>query len=191
MSQLATTADPLRPLLEKARSVFGEMCTIEQSILRDRDRILVAGWIMGSVLAELKEKVGHGCWLYWLGGHLPDIGETRARRCIALFDANRGLATNQANLPDLTFEDFDSNSARAFFGGYQVEKDRPQLEGDKKLAPQASFDAGTNRFAALFHRIKEGHAQAPPLEVVAPQVKTIVEGLREIYGRGPVDELLG
>lgn len=173
MSQLETT---LKPLLEDAKHVFQEILDVEDALRRDYDRLICIGWRLGRSLHQLKAKIGHGKWLFWLGGHMPDIGEDKAQRCMQLFASNEGLS-NPANL-----RDFDTDSIRKFLGGYMPAKIRPQLEGDQKLAPVVTFDSGTNKFAAFFRRISQGHATPPPWETVAPQAKLIVDGLRTIYG---------
>lgn len=183
MSPVALTSS-----LAEAKAIFAEIIAVEESIARDYDRLLVTGWRLGQALCALKTQIGHGRWLFWLGGHLPDVGEDKALRCMQLFVANSPNAANAANPANL--RDFNVDSIRRFLGGYLPAKLRPTLEGDQKLAPVASFESGTNKFAALFHRIKEGHAQPPPWEVVAPQAKLLITGLIDLYGPAHIAELL-
>jgi len=180
----SVTVDKVRPLLQEAREIYADIIGVEEALRRDYDRLLAGGWRLGKVLHAIKPQIGHSKWLFWLGANWPDLGELRAQRCMAFFAANEKLS-NPSNLTD-----FNVDSIRKFLGGYIPAKIRPQLEGDQKLTPVVSFDAGTNKIAALFHRVKEGHAQAPPWEVVAPQAKLIFQGLRDIYGDDHLRELL-
>lgn len=61
-------------------------------------------------------------------------------------------------------------------------KVRPVIEGDERLPRMLSFEGGTNRITAMAHRIKQGRALPPPLEIVAPQVKIIFESFAKVYG---------
>jgi hypothetical protein len=179
----------LSSALADAKLIFAEIVEVEESIRRDYDRLLSTGWRLGKALCALKAQIGHGKWLFWLGGHMPDIGEDKALRCMQLYAANE--RANSANGPNPAhLRDFNVDSIRRFLGGYLPSKIRPQLEGDQRLAPVVSFDSGCNKIAALFHRIKEGHAQPPPWEVVAPQARLIITGLIDLYGPDHIAELL-
>ena len=188
-SRIENSVALTRPqLIQQARTILAELLAVETGLREYYDRLFRGNWALGSVLKELKEDVGHGHWLFWLGENWPELGDTRARRSIAFFDANPVLP-NQANLTDLKLSDFPDeeafcawvNSVRALLGGHMPAKLRPQLEGDQPLVPVASFEAGTNRLAAMFHRIEESHAAKPPWPLVAPQARLIVEGFRKLY----------
>lgn len=171
-------------LLAEARATYAQIVEVESAIRRDYDLLLAAGWALGQKLVALKDEIGHGKWLFWLGQNWSDLGERRAQNCMAFFRDNEALA-NPQNLTD-----FSTDSVRRFLGGYLPAKIRPQLEGDEKLAPVASFDTVVNKWALLERRINEGHAQRPPLETFAPQFRLMIEGARKIYGRELIDPLL-
>ena len=187
MSLALSIVEEIRPLVFTARQQETEIGTIEDALRKDYDRLCCANWRLGQTLCALKEKIGHSRWLIWLGGNLPSLAGDdgrRAQRIMALYRDNDALS-NPSNLTDLTVD-----SVRRFLGGYLPAKIRPQLEDNQKLAPIATFDGVTNRFTALLQRIKSQHATPAPLDQVAPQVKLIIGGLREIYGREPIDALL-
>lgn len=184
-------------LIQQARKILADLLAVETGLREYYDRLFRANWALGGVLKELKEDVGHGHWLFWLGENWPELGEVRARRALAFADANPVLP-NQSNLTDLNVTDFPTeeafsawvNSVRALLGGHMPAKLRPQLEGDRPLVPVASFEAGTNRVAQMLHKIEEGHAVKPPWKLVAPQAKLIVEGFRKLYP-DEFDQILG
>lgn len=181
MSQLATT---VAPLLAEAREIYADVVQVEDAIRKDYDRLFCAAWRLGGILSRLKAAIGHGKWLFWLGANWEDLGEDKAQRCMQFFASNEKLS-NPANL-----RDFNTDSIRKLMGGYLPAKIHPQLEGDAKLAPVVSFDSGVNKFAQYFRRIEQGHAVAPDWEIIAPQAKLVIEGLRKLYP-GQIEELLG
>lgn len=171
----------VRPLFAEAREIYAQILDAEGAMLRQRDAILTLALELGRKLGQMKDTVGHGRWLYWLGANWPELGERNAQRTMA-------LARDNPKSEDST--DLSEESVRKFMWGYIPAKERPQLDGNEKLSPVASFESVTNKFSFLHRRITQQHLAPPPLDVVAPQVRLIIDGLREIYGRATIDELL-
>ena len=180
MSALAlvelSPAESRLTILGQAQKCFAEIVCIETDIQRSYDRLLVQSWLLGKALSALKADIGHSRWLYWLGANWSELGERRAQRVMALFNANPSLS-NPSNLTD-----FSVDSIRAFLGGYIPAKIRPQLPGDQKLnhgPNQWNFVNDLNKF---HQQISKGLIPRPSVEDAQRQLGPSLDVMLDLAG---------
>ena len=182
MSEIVLTetspAESRLTILSEAQKYFAEIVCIETELQRNYLRLLVQSWSLGKSLAALKADIGHGRWLFWLGANWSELGETRARRTIALFEANEAIDPNQANLPDFT-----TDSIRAFMGGYIPAKIRPQLPGDQKLVQGPNPWNFINDLNKFHKQVTEGLIPRPSVEDAQRQFAPSLDVMLDLAGR--------
>src|SRR5437762_2471875 len=114
--------------LQQAKAIYAEVLNDEKSLFRTRDEMLVRAWKLGRILSDLKEEIGHGKWLFWLGGNWPELGERNAQRCMAFFKGNENWQKTQPRRlpPQKTVEfcGFEIEAVRKFLWGYIPAKER-------------------------------------------------------------------
>lgn len=175
-------ADLARPLLAEAKALYAEILEAEKAIRLKRDELLTLALQMGKILVTIKDEIGHGKWLFWLGGHWPQLGEKNAQRCMALARENPKSEDSS---------DLSEESVRKFMWGYIPAKQRAELEGDQKIAPAAHHLTPINHFWKWERQLKIGHVAAPPVEVMQREFEPVVRRLAELLGRDYVLGLLG
>jgi hypothetical protein len=179
MSQLAKPeaqelAERLRPLLAEAQGIYGQILAAEDALRATRDELLMHAFQLGHILTRLKDEVGHGRWLFWLGANWPDLGERNARRCIALFRDND---SKSAESTDLTVE-----SVRQFMWGYVPAKERPALPGDQPITPGVHHLTFVNGILKWHERIKQGLDASPDVDLARREIEPAVKSIAEIVG---------
>ena len=177
-------ADRVRPMLRRAQEIYATIIDGERAMEGLRDAVLLRAWSLGKILSEIKEDVGHGRWLFWLGGHWPDLSERTAQRCMALHKDN--AKANPQNFADLS-----PDSIRKFMFGYVPAKERPQLQGDERLAPQPHPLTFVNNFTKWDRQAEIGLVTRPPVEVMRRDLEPVVKRIVELLGRDYIAGLLG
>lgn len=171
----------LKPMLERARAIYAKIEVGTRGMLRRRDALCWRSWQLGKELAAIKEEVGHGRWLHWLGGHWPDMSPRNASRCMLLYSAN----PNGQNFADLS-----TDSIRQFMFEYVPSKERPTIEGDEKLSPKPTGVGFVNGFMKWDERCTNGLATRPPVEVLRTDFEPVVRRIAELAGPDWIRELL-
>jgi hypothetical protein len=193
---LISSAFKADELLGEAREAWQSILNFEAALLRDRDYLLACAWRLGSLLGQMKEVVGHGRWLFWLGGHWPEIGEKNAQRCMAFQRENPNPRNSSdlkrsENLPidgnvsmtlatydDLVEPVFTDESIRKFMWGYIPAKQREELEGDQEIRRAAHHLTVVNGFAKFDRQLRLGHITASQPDMrrdFAPIIPRLVE----------------
>ena len=171
--------------LTEAKTIYAEILNDEKSLLGTRENMLSRAWKLGQVLSALKEEIGHGKWLFWLGGNWPELGERNARRCIALYGDNLEWSGKTEDSADLKLD-----SVRKFMWGYLPAKERLQIEGDEQIKPGLHHLTFVNQFSKYDRQLKNGHVESFSLEVFQREVEPMVRRIIELGGRDWIVSLL-
>jgi hypothetical protein len=175
------------PLFEDAKSIYESILDAELKLCRTRDELLSLAHQLGRVLTQMKAEVGHGHWLDWLQGHWPQLGERNAQRCIALFRDNPEIESGKS----AHSADFDLESLRRFMRGYIPAKERPALEGNRKLTEVAHYLTFVNNFAKFDRQVRVGLIPAPAQDLMRRECESTIRCLAEMLGRDWIKEILG
>lgn len=177
----AELSERMQPLLERAKSIYASIEQSEGKLRQTRDELLMHAYCLGDVLTQLKATIGHGRWLFWLGGNWPDLGERNARRCMALF---------RENPESVDSTDLSPDSIRQFLWGYIPAKERPELPGDKPLTPHPHPLTFVNNFAKWDRQAELGLITRPPVETLRVDLAPVVRRIAELGGREWIESLL-
>jgi hypothetical protein len=184
--------------LSEAKALYAEILESEQSMLGVRDEMLARAWKLGRILTGLKEEIGHGKWLFWLGGTWPDLGERNAQRCIGFFKSNENWKAigNRAGMSAaaLKFEEFNGfeiDSVRKFMWNYIPEKDRLELDGDQAITPGAHHLTFVNQFSKYDRQLRNGNVEDFSIETFKREIEPMLRRLAELCGRDWISSVLG
>ena len=167
--------------MSEARRELAEIQILEQNLRNNRDAILVHAWRLGQILSELKEEIGHGRWLFWLGGNWPELGERNARRCIAFFKENeKSVESNR----------FGVESIRKFMWGYIPAKERLELEGDVVDSPAPHHRTFINQFTKYDRQLRSGHVESFSLSKFKQAIEPMQRRIIDICGPDWIRSLL-
>jgi hypothetical protein len=164
--------------LVAAKALYAELLGEEKALFVVRDEMMVRAWNLGKILVEIKEEIGHGKWLFWLGGNWPELGERKSQICIAFFKANEGWKP----LKSAESGGFELGSVRKFQHGYIPAKERLQLENDEPDKPGAHHLTYINHFFKWDRQFKEGHVEGFDIEEFRRANLPILTRLEEIGG---------
>jgi hypothetical protein len=164
--------------LATAKALYNGILNNERSFVVTRDEMIGRAWKLGRILCALKDEIGHGKWLFWLGGNWPELGERNARRCIALFNDNEGWSGKTEDSADLKLD-----SVRKFMWGYLPAKERLQIEGDENIKPGLHHLTFVNQFSKWDRQLRNGHLDSFSMEVFQREVEPMVRRIIEICGR--------
>jgi hypothetical protein len=168
-----------------AKNELAAIKLIERSLESSRDEMLARAWKLGEILSELKEEIGHGKWLFWLGGNWPELGERNARRCIALFKDNQGWSGKMQNSAELAVD-----SVRKFMWGYIPAKERLALDGDEEIKPGLHHLTFVNQFSKYDRQLRSGHVESFELETFKREVEPMIRRIVELTGRDWIYSIL-
>jgi len=172
--------------LAAAKALYSGILNDEQSFVVTRDEMLVRAWKLGGVLNDLKEEIGHGKWLFWLGGNWPELGERNSQRCMAFFKANEHWKISIS----AKFNGFELESVRKFMWGYLPAKERLQIEGDEQIKPGLHHLTFVNQFSKYDRQLKNGHIESFSLEVFQREVEPMVRRIIELTGKAWISSIL-
>jgi hypothetical protein len=164
--------------LVQAKSELAEIQTLERNLRTNHDAILCHAWELGRILTDLKEEIGHGKWLFWLGGNWPELGERNARRCMVFFKANE----TWKNLKSAEFRGFERDSIRKFMWGYIPAKERLELPGDVTDSPAPHHLTPVNQFTKYYRQVRSGLGDWPDKEVFRREIEPTLEIIRILSG---------
>lgn len=173
--------------LIQARAIYAEILEDEKSIAGNRDQMLMHAWKLGAILSELKDEIGHGKWLFWLGGNWPELGERNSQRCIAFFRANE---TWIAPVKSVEFLGFEKESVRKFLWGYLPVKERLQLEGDEEIKPGLHHLTFINQFSKWDRQLRNGQIETFSVEIFRRDIERTIRRLDELCGKGWISSIL-
>jgi hypothetical protein len=172
--------------LVEAKALYAGILNDEQSFLVTRDEMLIRAWKLGGVLNDIKEEIGHGKWLFWLGGNWPELGERNSQRCMAFFKSNDAWKLSR----NAKFNGFELGSVRKFMHGYIPAKERLQLENDEPDKPGAHHLTYINAFSKWDRQFRNGNVEGFDLEEFRRENEPIIRRIIELGGRGWVTSLL-
>ena len=191
-----TNKAEITDLVEKAKKTIRDMVNLEGEFLRTRDFLMLRGWILGSHLAELKQRIPHGDWEKWLPANFSELGGTDryrlevAKRSIKLFRDNQSphlLRFKSHGIPcDLgqSRKLFNCDSERKFMWRYIPEKQRPQIDDDKKFPRSVSLLNIANEYNRLRHRHING-LQLVDFEEAKEETGELLQFLKWLHGESP------
>lgn len=190
-----TTINPqlyLNSQFKEAKALYGNILEAEKSLLTQRDALLILAFRLGNVLTDMKEDIGHGKWLFWLGGSWPALGERNAQRCMALVRDNPEVVKKMARkgFESVESSDFTDESVRKFMWGYVPAKERLALAGDEDVNPQPHYLTFVNQYSKWRRQIKIGHATLPPIDTMRRDFEPTMRDLIELLGREWISGLL-
>jgi hypothetical protein len=160
------------------KALYAELLNDENAFFSLRDEMMVRGWKLGQILVEIKEEIGHGKWLFWLGGNWPEISERKARICIAFFKANEGWKP----LKSAESGRFELGSVRKFQHGYIPAKERLQLENDEPDKPGAHHLTYVNAFSKWDRQFRNGSVEGFDLDEFRRENEPMLRRITEIAG---------
>jgi hypothetical protein len=174
-----------RSRLQEAKAIYADILKNEKSLFQTRDEMLVGAFKLGNILSDLKEEIGHGKWLFWLGGNWPELGERNAQRCMAFFKGNDGwkLTASAARTKSVEFHGFEIESVRKFLWGYIPAKERLALEGDEDIKPGPHHLTFVNQFSKYDRQLRSGHVEGFSLETFKREIEPMIKRLAELCGR--------
>jgi hypothetical protein len=172
--------------LTEAKSIYAEILDIERSLLGTREQMLLRAWNLGKILSELKEEIGHGKWLFWLGGNWPELGERNSQRCIAFFKSN----DDWKSVKSVEFHGFELDSVRKFMWGYIPAKERLALDGDEEIKPGLHHLTFVNQFSKYDRQLRSGHVESFELETFKREVEPMIRRIVELTGRDWIYSIL-
>jgi hypothetical protein len=173
---------------EEAKGIYEHILEAEKSLLTQRDALLILAFRLGNVLTDMKEEIGHGKWLFWLGGSWPALGERNAQRCMALVRDNPEVVKKLVKGKSVESSDFTDESVRKFMWGYVPAKERLELAGDEDVSPQPHYLTFVNQYFKWERQLKIGHATAPPIDTFRRDFEPLV---RSVIARGGRDWVAG
>jgi hypothetical protein len=165
--------------LTEAKALYAGIRKNENSLFQTRDEMLVGAFKLGKILTDFKEEIGHGKWLFWLGGNWPELGERNAQRCMAFFKGNEGWKL----LKSVEFNGFEIESVRKFLWGYIPAKERLALEGDEDIKPGPHHLTFVNQFSKYDRQLRSGHVDGFELEIFRREIEPMIKRLAELCGR--------
>jgi hypothetical protein len=165
--------------LGAAKAIYTELLNDEKALFFKRDEIMVRAWNLGKILVEIKEEIGHGKWLFWLGGNWPELGERKCQICIAFFKANEGWKP----LKSAESGGFEIASVRKFQHGYIPAKQRLQLENDEPDKPGAHHLTYVNAFSKWDRQFRNGNVEGFDLDEFRRENEPMLRRLIELGGR--------
>lgn len=126
------TVKTVTELTAKAKRVFVDMNAAEAAVYRDVKLGCYYAWLLGKVFNAVKGELEHGAFEAWRHSAFPKLTDTKAQRCMALFNRN-AKASELTLLSDRSvaqfFEKLDADSVRKYQLGYVPDKDKPELKG--------------------------------------------------------------
>jgi hypothetical protein len=165
--------------LNEAKAIWAEIREDEKSLFQTRDGMLVRAFKLGRILNDLKEEIGHGKWLFWLGGNWPELGERNAQRCMAFFNGNEGWRDTKS----VEFHGFEIEAVRKFLWGYIPAKERLALEGDEDIKPGPHHLTFINQFSKYDRQLRSGHVDGFSLETFKREIEPMIKRIAELCGR--------
>ena len=188
MSERSPTLAP--SLLSEAKQCCAAVLMAERLVREDLQAYYLATWHLGKSLAALKESgvAKHGNWMFFVDANFPELGPTGPTRVNRANDA-RGFFEDNPNYPDSG--NFTEESIRKRIFRLAPEKERPQLAGDQKIAPQAHPLTFVNQFTEWDRRVTVGLVKAPPVETLRKDFEPVIRRIAELVGRDYVESLLG
>ena len=178
-----------------AKVLYKRIISHESALFKTRDQILGAAWLLGRVLDQLKEEIGHGKWLLWLPSNFPELGKTdgtiteNASRCIRFFKENQSPSRTGPKIsgtPDI----YTIDSVRKFMWGYIPAKERLQLEGDEDIKPGAHHLTFVNQFSKYDRQLRSGHVDAFDLELFKREIEPMIRRIVELCGKDWLTSIL-
>jgi hypothetical protein len=171
--------------LRAAKALYDGILSDERSFVLTRDEMLMRAWKLGGILNDLKEEIGHGKWLFWLGGNWPELGERNSQRCMAFFKSNEEWNHDKT----AKFHGFELDSVRKFMWGYLPAKERLQIEGDEGIKPGLHHLTFVNQFWKYDRQLRTGHLDTFSLEVFRREIESMVRRIAEICGPDWIDSV--
>jgi hypothetical protein len=186
--QLAIVSKATYGKLQEAKKLCIEFRGIELNFQKISDAMKWQAYLIGKILNELKEEIGHGKWLLYLTANLPELGDSdasiirNAQRCMMIAKASPN-ARNATHL--------DQGAMRKFLWGYVPPKERMVLEGDSTDEPVPDPLTCVNYWHKWYRQVKTGQIEQPEVEELRHDIgPMLLEGV-EMVGRDWFLEKLG
>jgi hypothetical protein len=174
-------------LLQQARRQIGALIDAEQAIRDDLQQLCHRTWDLGKSLAELKEIVGHGKWMFFVANNFPELGDTEPTR---VRRANDSKAFFEANPNYPVSGNFTVESIRKCVFHLAPDKERPQLTGDQPIAPHAHPLTFVNQFLKWDRQAEIGLVARPPVDVFRRDIEPVIRRIVELGGKDWVESIL-
>jgi len=189
----ATLETTTNEKLKQAKAIYAEILKDEKSLFQTRDEMLVRAWKLGRILCDLKEEIGHGKWLFWLGGNWPELGERNAQRCMAFFNGNEGWKQLGAasRCKSVEFHGFEIETVRKFLWGYIPAKERLELANDAEINPGPHHLTFVNQFSKYDRQLRSGHVENFSLEIFRREIEPMIKRIMELCGRDWLERVIG
>lgn len=179
---------------KRARAHHAQIKESEGGLKLNFRNIRTHSFLLGALLIDMKEEIGHGHWTLWIEGNWPDLGERKAQMCMAFFKANPQISSKPWNSTDLrgvSDSDWNSDSFRKLMWGYVPAKERPQLEGDESVSNPPHYLSFVNHFTKWWRQLSLGHVAMPPIAQFRKEMETPLRRIIEIGGKDWAQDFLG
>ena len=190
---LAAPTQTAAQKLKRAKAIFAQIVESEGGLKMHYRTIRTNAFLLGEVLTEMKEEIGHGNWILWIEGNWPELGERNAARCMTFFKANPAIqakARNSALLRGIGDAEWNSDSVRKLMWGYIPAKERPQLEGDESVSNPPHYLSFVNHFVKWDRQLLLGHVSMPPLAQFRKEMEMPLRRIIEIGGKDWAQDVL-
>jgi hypothetical protein len=178
---------------KRARAHFAQIIESEGGLKLNFRNIRTHSFLLGALLLDMKEEIGHGNWTLWIEGNWPDLGERKAQMCMAFYKANPQISSKPWNSTDLRGvgdSEWNSDSFRKLMWGYVPAKERPKLEGDESVSNPPHYLSFVNHFVKWDRQLSLGHVSMPPVAQFRKEMETPLRRIIEIGGKDWAQSLL-
>ncbi|TMJ17847.1 MAG: DUF3102 domain-containing protein [Alphaproteobacteria bacterium] len=172
MQRRTTDLKIIKHQLEEAKSLHAQAQEAEASAESNTLVALEKAWQCGKRLNLIKESIGHGNWLTWLGSNWPQLTDRTAQVYMKIDRDN----PNALHVADLKLD-----SIRKHRIAKVPKKPRPDEPGDQSFAKPEHHSAVINELARLFQRIDAGQ-QTVDEEELRRDFRPAYERLQRLYG---------
>lgn len=178
--QLAVVGKVIYSKLQEAKTLCKEFNVIQFNFRKIGNEMLFQAFLLGKLLNEMKEDIGHGKWLLYLVANLPELGESEPS---IIRNSQRCMALGRGNPNAKNYTQLDPESVRKFLWGYVPPKERLALEGDSSDKPESHPLTAVNYWHKWYRQVKTGQLEALPIETLRHDIgPMLVEGV-EMVGK--------
>jgi hypothetical protein len=172
MQRSTTDLDVIKQQLKEAKRFHAESLQAEATVESNTLVALEKAWQCGKRLNVIKEAIGHGNWLTWLGANWPELGD-RTAQCYMKIDLDNPNALHVADLK--------LDSIRKHRIAKVPKKERTDEPGDQSFSKPEHHSTVVNECARYWQRYDAGQVTADEEELKTDWRPTY-ERLQQLYG---------
>jgi hypothetical protein len=162
----------LQQHLAKAKRLHAEAIAASATREAADKTELERAWLCGKELNVIKEGLGHGNWLTWLGAHWSELPDRTAQVYMKIDRDN----PNAQRVADLKFD-----SIRKYAIAKVPKKQRPAEPGDQSFSKPEHHSTVVNECSRFWQRYDAGQVKADEAELRSDW-RPHYERLQRLYG---------